>query len=193
MRHVKKFFLVVLVMFIAFSLPAWAGGDSSDGHSHGAPTPAPTPISQGTTPRTATATEEFEVVAALEGKNLVVYVDRFASNEPVARAKVEIEGAGLKGVASETTPGTYVFAVPAPLPPARHALAISIEAADSADLLAVTLDTSASASASISHVAHTHSRSEWTIWALAAALLLVSGILFVVRRRKRHQGVRRKM
>lgn len=181
----KKFFLV---MFVAFALPAWAGGDSSDGHTHGEPTPAPAPISQGATPRATTATEEFEVVASLEGKSLVVYVDQFASNEPVTRAKVEVEGAGLKGVASETAPGTYVLAVPAPLPPARHALTISIESAESADLLAVTLDSSASVA--VTHVVHTHSRSEWTVWALAAALLLVSGILFAVRRR---QGSRKGM
>lgn len=184
MRYMKKFFLV---MFIAFSLPVWAGGDSSDGHSHGAPPPTPAPISQGTTPRTSTATEEFEVVASLEGKSLVVYVDRFASNEPVARAKVEIEGAGLKGVASETTPGTYVLDVPSPLPPARHALTISIESADGADLLAVTLDTSASAS--VTHVAP-HNQSvwnNWAIWALAVALLLVmvGAVVFAVRRHQR--------
>jgi hypothetical protein len=46
--------------------------------------------------RAVAATEEFEVVAVLEGKNLVVYVDRFASNEPVAKARVEVEGGGLK-------------------------------------------------------------------------------------------------
>lgn len=189
MRHVKKF---ILVIFIAFAFPAWAGGDSSDGHSHGEPTPTPAlaPISQGAMPRAATATEEFEVVASLEGGNLVVYVDHFASNEPVTRAKVEIEGSGLKGVASETTPGTYVFAVPASLPPARHALTISVESAERADLLAVTLDSATSTSASVNRAVHTHSRSEWTIWALAAALLLVTGILFAIRRR---QGSRRKL
>ena len=186
MRHVKKF---ILVIFIAFALPAWAGGDSSDGHSHGAPTPAPAPISQGATPRASTATEEFDVVAALEGQNLVVYVDHFASNEPVARAKVEIEGTGFKGIASETAPGTYVLPIPSPLPPAKHALTISIESAESADLLAVTLDTSASTS--VPHAAPTNSQSEWAILAVvAAALLLVSTIVFIVRRR---QGARRKI
>ncbi|MBK7003162.1 MAG: hypothetical protein IPH35_25565 [Rhodoferax sp.] len=186
MRHVKKF---ILVIFIAFALPAWAGGDSSDGHSHGAPTPAPAPISQGATPRTATTTEEFEVVAAFEGQNLVVYVDHFASNEPVARAKVEIEGTRFKGIASETAPGTYMLPIPSPLPPAKHALTISIESAESADLLAVTLDTSTSAA----HVAPTHGQGAWTNWAIgavAAALLLVSAIVFIVQRR---QGAKRRI
>ncbi len=178
MKRVMKFFLVTLV---AFSLPVWAGGDSSDGHSHEAPAPAPIPVSQGVTPRAATATDEFEVVTSLEGKKLVVYVDRFASNEPVTQAKVEIEGAGLKGVASETTPGTYVLDVATPLPPAKHPLTISIEASDSIDLLTATLDTSASMTTEV----QTHGWSEWVVWALSGALLLVTGILFAVRRHKR--------
>jgi len=175
-KHVKIFFLVTLV---AFSLPVWAGGDSSDGHTHAAP--APLPVSQIVTPRAAAATEEFEVVASLEGKKLVMYVDRFASNEPVTQAKVEIEGAGLKGMASETTPGTYEFDVAMPLPPARHPLTISIEAGDSVDLLTATLDTSASATNEV----HAHGWSERVVWGGAGALLLVTGILFAVRRHKR--------
>ena len=90
MKHVKRFLLVTLV---AFSLPVWAGGDSSDGHSHEAP--APLPVSQSVTPRAVAATEEFEVVTSLEGKKLVVYVDRFASNEPVVQAKVDALGARM--------------------------------------------------------------------------------------------------
>lgn len=176
MKHARKFLLVTLFVF---SWPVRAGGDSSDGHTHEAP--APLPVSQSVTPRAATSTEEFEVVTSLEGNKLVVYVDRFASNEPVAQARVEIEGAGLKGVAGETTPGTYVLDVAPPLSPAKHPLTISIEAGDSVDLLSATLDTSASASTE----AHTHGWSEWVVWVLSGALLLVTGILFAVRRHKR--------
>ena len=59
MKHVRMIFLVTLV---ALPLPIWAGGDSSDGHSHAAPEPVP--VSQSVTPRAVAATEEFEVVAA---------------------------------------------------------------------------------------------------------------------------------
>jgi len=173
-KHVKKLFLLTLV---ALSLPLWAGGDSSDGHTHGAPVGLPE--SQSIAPRAATATEEFEVVASLEGKKLVVYVDRFGSNEPVAQAKVEIEGAGLKGVASETAPGTYVLDLAAPLLPAKHPLTLSIEAGESVDLLSATLDTSASEVS----VVHAHGWSEWVVWGVSGALLVLTGILFVVRRR----------
>jgi hypothetical protein len=56
-------------------------------------------------PEALPASEAFEVVAVLEGKKLLLYVDRFASNEPVAKAKVEVDGGGLKGVASEIRAG----------------------------------------------------------------------------------------
>lgn len=148
------------------------------GEDHGAPPP---PVTQAVEPRTAAATEEFEVVTSLEGKKLVVYVDRFASNEPVAQAKVEIDGAGLKGLASETIPGTYVLDVTTPLPPAKYPLTISIEAGDSVDLLTATLDTSAAVATEV----HTHGWSEWVVWGISGTLLLMTGILLAVRRHKR--------
>jgi hypothetical protein len=138
-------------------------------------------LRQAVEPRAAAATEEFEVVTSLEGKKLVVYVDRFASNEPVVQAKVEIEGAGLKGVASETTPGTYVLDVRRTLPPAKHPLTISVEAGDSVDLLTATLDTSASVA-----IEAAYPRLERVgRLGVSGALLLATGILFAVRRHKR--------
>ncbi|MDP3514914.1 MAG: hypothetical protein Q8S20_19405 [Sulfuritalea sp.] len=172
MKQAKALLLATIIAF-----PAWAGGDSSDGHTHAAPEPLPVVT---LSPRAAAATEEFEVVAALEGKKLVVYVDRYASNEPVAGAKIEVEGAGLQGVAAESAPGVYLMNLAAALPPAKHGLTISIEAGDSADLLTATLDTSLAAPAA----AHAHYWSEWTVWGLAALLLIASGILLAVRRRK---------
>lgn len=167
---------LLLATVIAF--PAWAGGDASDGHTHAESAPAPIPVTA-SAPRALAATEDFEVVAILEGKHLVVYVDRFASNDPVAKAKVEVEGAGLKGLASEAAPGTYVIDLAAALPPAKHALTISIEAGDSADLLSATLDTSQP----VATEANGHDWSRRKVW-IVAALLLAAGALLVYRRRK---------
>ena len=88
MMHAGALFLAAALAF-----PAWAGGDASDGHTHAGETPAPVPITA-SAPRAVAATEEFEVVAVLEDKHLRVYVDRYASNEPVAGAKVEVECGG---------------------------------------------------------------------------------------------------
>ena len=165
-----------LVLVAAIVLPAWAGGDSSDGHTHAAPEPLPTVTMS---PRAVAATEEFEVVAVLEDKHLVVYVDRYASNEPVAGAKVEIEGSGLHGIATESAPGTYLLNLAAAMVPAKHGLTISIEAGDSADLMTAMLDTSSAVPA----VAHTSYRSAWIAWGLVALLLLGGGALLAARRR----------
>jgi hypothetical protein len=173
MMQARAFLLATVIAF-----PAWAGGDASDGHTHGAPAAAPVPVTAGA-PRAVAATEDFEVVGVLEGKHLVVYADRFASNEPVAKAKVEIEGAGLNGLARETAPGTYVMDLAAGLPPAKHALTIGIEAGDTADLLSATLDTTLTAASS----EHVHGRAEWVVW-IVAALLLTASALLVYRRRK---------
>lgn len=173
MRHA----VAVALFSVAFSAFGHGGED------HGAPPPA---VTQTVEPRDAAATEEFEVVTALEGKKLVVYVDRFGSNEPVAQAKVEIEGAGLKGMASETTPGTYALDVPTPLPPAKHALTISIETGESADLLSVTLDISPPPI----DVEHAHGWSEWLVWMSAGLLGLAGGTLWTIRRRKQSKGVK---
>ncbi len=168
-----------LLLATAIAFPAWAGGDASDGHTHGAPAAAPVPVTT-SAPRAVAATEEFEVVTVLEGKHLVVHVDRFASNEPVTKATVEIEGAGLKGLAREAAPGTYMMDLAATLPPARHALTISIEAGDSADLLSATLDISPPAASG----EHAHGQAEWTVW-IVATLLLAAGALLAVRRNRR--------
>ena len=162
-------------------VPAWAGGDSSDGHTHAAPEPV---LAVATSPRAIATSEDFEIVIALEDNRLVLYVDRFASNEPVTKAQIEVEGAGLKGLASEVAPGTYVMSSANPIPAAKHALTISIEAGDTADLLLATLDTSPAAAAE----AHVHSWNEWAVW-IVAAMLLLAGIGLLLARRKRRNGV----
>ncbi len=173
---------LLLASVIAF--PAWAGGDGSDGHTHGAPAPIPAPITAGA-PRAVAATEEFELVATLEGKKLVVYLDRFASNEPVTKANVEVDGGGLKGVASEIAPGTYALDLATAMSPGRHPLTIAIEAGDTTDLLTATLDISPAAAGE----EHVHGWSERIIWIVAGLLPLAAGVLLGVRRRNKSKGI----
>lgn len=172
---------IVLLLTAIFTLPAWAGGDSSDGHSHAAAVPL---VTTATAPRAVAATEEFEIVAVLEGKKLVVYVDRFATNAPVAKAKVEVEGAGLKGILSETAPGTYVMDVAAAIAPASYPLTISIEAGDTADLLTATLNIPQPAGGA-EGVVPVYGWQQWIAWIVAGLLLLAGGALLVARRRKK--------
>lgn len=171
---------LLLATVIAF--PAWAGGDSSDGHTHAAPEPIPVVT---LSPRAVAATEDFEVVAAIEGKKLVVYLDRFASNEPVTKAVVEVDGGGLKGVAGEIAPGTYSLDLATAMSPGKHPLTIAIEAGDTTDLLTTTLDISPAAAGE----EHVHGWSERIVWIVAGLLLLAAGALLAMRRRNKSKGI----
>jgi len=171
-----------LLLATVIALPAWAGGDSSDGHTHAAPEPIPVVT---LSPRAAAATEDFEVVAAIEGKKLLVYLDRFASNEPVTKAVVEVEGGGLKGVAGEIAPGTYALDVATAMSPGKHPLTIAIEAGDTTDLLTATLDISPAAAGE----EHVHGWSERIVWIVAGLLLLAAGALLAMRRRNKSKGI----
>ena len=172
---------ITLFLAALFAMSAWAGGDDSDGHTHAAKAPA---VTTAIAPRAVAATEDFEIVAVLEGKKLVVYVDRFGTNEPVSNAKVELEGAGLKGLAVEIAPGTYVMDVAAAIPPASHPLTISIEAGDITDLLTATLEISPPAP-SIEPVGGWRQWIIWIAWIVGGVLLLASGALFVARRNRK--------
>lgn len=175
-----KQLLATALLAVAFSAFGHGGED------HGAPPPA---LSQSVAPRAGAATADFEVVAVLEGRRLLVYVDRFASNQPVAGAKVELEAdvPGVQGLLSETSPATYVIQLAADFPAARHALTISIETSDNADLLSLILDTSQRPSTA---APHTHAWSEWAVWLLAAGLLLAGAALLLLRRRRQHRSPR---
>lgn len=156
------------------------------GEDHGAPPPA---VGRTVLPRAVASSDEFEMVAVLDGKKLVIYLDRFASNEPVTGAKVEVEGDGLKGIAAESSPGVYDLDAAALIglgAAAKHPLTIAIESGDSADLLSATLDTSAPPS----ELAHTHAWGERAVWFGAALLGLAGGLLWVIRRKKQSRGVK---
>ena len=173
MKQIK----ITLFLAAIVALPVWAGGDSSDGHSHAAPTPM---LTTAIAPRASGATEEFEMVAVLEGKKLVVYLDRFGTNAPVEGAKVEIEGAGLKGVAREIAPGIYAIDVAIAIPAAKHALTFAIEAGDTTDLLTATLDISAP----MASVEHADGWKRWLAGIVAGLLLLAAGGFLLARRNR---------
>lgn len=174
---------VAVIVFIAalfsFAPPAAL---AHGGEDHGAPAPA---VSQAVAPRASASSEDFEAVVVLEGNKLLLYLDRHASNEPVAGARVEIEGDALTGVAAESSPGVYVIDAGS-LPAGSHALTIAVETADSADLLLATLDIAPAPVAD----AHVHGWNGWPVWLGAGGLALAGGALWALRRRKQARGVK---
>lgn len=105
-----------------------------EGHDHGAP---PAAITTPMAPRADAQSEQFELVAVVRGGTLTVYLDRFATNQPVTGASLDIDTPSGPIKPLETAPGVYAAAVQ--LRPGSHDLAITITADVSVDLLTTTL------------------------------------------------------
>lgn len=169
-------------LFLA--LTTWAGGDSSDGHTHAAPVPVvPTPMATAS-PRISTETDQFELVGVLKGKVLTLYLDQFGTNAPVPKAQIEVESAAWKAVATEVSPAVYAVPVELLTQPGKHPLTITVRAGDSADLMNATLDVGPADAASAG-VKQTYFWGKWVVWWGAAALALAA-VALVGTRRRRH-------
>lgn len=79
-----------------------------EGHDHGAPPPAAVTTSN---PRVAAQSDTYELVGILRGDRLSVYLDRFATNEPVTDAKLAVTvGGDEEATATAAGDGTYSVA-----------------------------------------------------------------------------------
>ena len=130
-------------------------------------------------PRASAQTEEFELVAVLEGRKLTLYLDLFATNKPVADAQIEAESSVIKTVATQVAPGVYSLPGEAFAHPGKYPLAISVQAGDSSDLLTVTLDLPQP----VAGAAPVNLWNNWAVGGAAGALLLAGAALAAVRRR----------
>lgn len=158
-----------------WALPALAHGDEDHGGAHASPA-APPPVAA---PRAQAQTDAFELVAMLAEGRLVLSIDRFETNEPVAGARVEVDAGGIQAVATPATPGEYLVDLPALRQPGRHPLAVTVETADSADLLTATLEVPPPPTPAMEPLLP----SRWAPW--GAGGLLLSGIgLLALRRRQ---------
>jgi hypothetical protein len=164
---------IAVMVIAAVVLPAWA----HEGEDHG--TPAAPPAVGAMVPRTTAQTEEFELVAMLADKRLTLYLDRFATNEPVASAQVEVESGAFKAVATQAVPGLYTLPGEPFAHPGKYPLVISVQAGEGVDLLTATIEV-----APPPVVAAPAQRWDTRAVGGAAALLLVGAGLIAVRRSK---------
>jgi hypothetical protein len=166
-----------LVALAAFAGPGAHGPNGE--HLDGPPAAAPV----GALPRVEAKSEDFELVATLSASELSIYVDRYVSNEPVLKAAIEVESAGLKAVAKfHADHGDYSLTDAAMLKllatPGQHALVFTVTADDEADLLEGTLATPIPAEAA----GFTPSAA---LIATVAALVTLAAVLFFAWRRRR--------
>jgi biotin carboxyl carrier protein len=108
-----------------------------EGEDHGAPQAQ---IQQPLAPRVEATSPDFELLAVLEGDELTLYLDRYATNEPVPEAKIEVESGANRGVAKAAGPGVYTLSAPWLSAPGKQDLVFTIEAGETSDLLAASLE-----------------------------------------------------
>ena len=166
-------FSVVLNTFFSY---AWAG----EGHDHGE---APTAATGTAAPRLTSHSDLFELVGMVEGNEMKIYLDRFATNEPVTDAKIEVEIGNIKGIAAAQSDGSYIFKNDVFTKPGDLSVSFTVIAGKDADLLAGDLKIDGP----IDDHAHDEAAKPWLRWAAyAGSALLLAAIVFVaMRRRKR--------
>ncbi|NUZ09019.1 hypothetical protein [Piscinibacter koreensis] len=164
------------------------------------------PASQAATsalPRLEAKTEAFELVATLQATELSVLIDRYATNEPVLGATLEVEAGGIKARATfHADLGDYAFDDAKLLAllrtPGEHALVFTLVAGAETDLLDGTLVTTAAGAAAAADHSHAHDDHghddhghdhtlEYAAWSVGGVLLLAGA--YVWRRRRAGKAV----
>jgi hypothetical protein len=159
----------MLVATVLVAAPAWAG----DGHDHGDAVPAA--VGE-TLPRFTAVSETFELIGVLSGKQITLYLDRFADNSPVRDAQLELEIGGAKFKATKRGDDEYEVVLAEAPKAGVLPVTATVIAGDEADLLAGELDIHEETHAD--EVAHTHSWTEvagWVAAGIAALALLAWG------------------
>lgn len=91
-----------LIALLVVSVPASAGPGHDHGHDAGPAMVAPD------IPRLESASADIELVATAQGRTLTIFLDRFATNEPVSGAAIEVSGEGIAPLVAKPLPdGVY--------------------------------------------------------------------------------------
>jgi hypothetical protein len=163
---------VVLTIFFSY---AWAG----EGHDHG---DAPAAATGTAAPRLTSHSDLFELVGMVEGNEMKIYLDRFATNEPVTDARIEVEIGNIKGIAAAQADGSYIFKNDVFTKPGDLSVSFTVIAGKDADLLAGDLKIDGP----VDDHAHDENAKPWLRWAAyAGGGLLLAAIVFVAMRRRR--------
>jgi len=153
---------------------------AGDGHDHGAEPAAAGAAS----PRVEAHSDLFELVGVVDKGEMTLYLDRYATNEPVVGAKIEFEAGAVKGVAQPRPDGTYLAKFDALSKPGQVALSFVVTAGADTDILAGEL------ALGEPHVDHEEAARPWARWASYAALALAALLLAAALLRKRAEARR---
>lgn len=175
------FAVLVLASTPSFASPGAHGpnGEHLDGATQAGANSGPVPSFEA-------RSEAFELVGRLQGGELSILINRFATNEPVLNATVEVETGNLKAPAKfHADMGDYAIddanMLKALAAPGDHAMVVTVLAGNESDLLDGTLAVGGAGQDNKGHAhddGHAHGPSR-TVWlALALAVLAAVGWFF---------------
>lgn len=169
------FALRSILTALALSCAAIAPALADEGHNHDA---GPATAEGQASPRVQAHSDLFELVGVVEKGQMTVYLDHYATNEPVANAKIEFESGANKGVAAPQPDGTYVVKFDALLAPGEKPFSFTVSAGSDTDLLAGELHIEDP------HADEAEAARPWARWAAyaAVALALVAAALYARRK-----------
>lgn len=106
-----------------------------EGHDHD---PSPAAMSQATSPRAEATSEAFELLVVARDATLLIYLDRFRTNEPVEGATIQVDTPSGSLTATAQPGEPYKLEAPW-LKPGRHDLLFTVTAGADVDVLTATL------------------------------------------------------
>jgi membrane fusion protein, heavy metal efflux system len=171
--------IILLCACIATGLLPVAGR-AHEGHDDGASPASSLPGIN--VPRVEAQSDLFEIVGVVEGDAMKIFLDRYATNEPVVDATIDVEAGALKGSAQANPDGTYTFRTAALAQVGPVPVTFTIAAGSDGDLLTGDL-VAANPDAAQAHAGDDPLRERW--WWYAAALLIAGGVVSAWRSRRR--------
>lgn len=167
--------VTVLAAVLAAAMAGVTPAQAGEGHDHGE---APTNTGAAALPRFAAASELFELVGVLNGKQLTLYLDHAASNAPVKDGKLELEIGGVKLQPSSHGVGEFELTLDEAPKVGVTTITATVVSADETDLLVGELDIHEDIHADEGHVHSWQERALWGGGGIAALLMFVaSGLL----------------
>ena len=144
MLRVERFrwLLVPLSLVVGLCLcgapPPASGHEGHEGPEANAVTPAPPGVSLSS--RLVARSSDFELVGVARGSTLSIYLDRFADNQPVIGAKLDVEVDGQTMSATAEPSGIYTLTANWVAQAGHHDVIVTILSDQGSDLLAGTLE-----------------------------------------------------
>ncbi len=177
----KRFPILFFRFLAGLGLAVATGtGIASEGHDHGEGAAA---AAETASPRISAHSDLFELLGIVSKGQMVVYLDRYTSNEPVTGARIEFETGDAKGIAAPQADGTYLLKLGTLGKPGDTAFSFTVTAGTDTDLLAGEL------SITDAHDSHGEAGSRpWVrllAWPMAAVALILGAAVLVRRFRAR--------